>query len=244
MGSIDEPFNPLVVALGAEATFVARAIDTDRKHLTEVLARGRDHQAARPSSRSSRTATSTTTAPSTCSATTPHSTASLSSTAIRCVSAPRASEGVVATAGRHDRDRRRRGRRRGRAPRPRRAPSAAEPGIRALAADAGRGRRRPDGRLPRRRRARLRRPDDRADPGDGRAARRGRPDGAPARQRHLDDLERRPRPAGTGAIVLGAGVAPCARTPTLSGWVPPSTHAVERNREASRRGWISAVPIR
>jgi 2-oxoglutarate/2-oxoacid ferredoxin oxidoreductase subunit beta len=37
MGSLDWPFNPLSIAIGAEATFVARAIDTDRAHLTEVL---------------------------------------------------------------------------------------------------------------------------------------------------------------------------------------------------------------
>src|SRR5437870_7017609 len=37
MGSLDWPFNPLSLAIGAEATFVARSIDTDRKHLTEVL---------------------------------------------------------------------------------------------------------------------------------------------------------------------------------------------------------------
>jgi 2-oxoglutarate ferredoxin oxidoreductase subunit beta len=37
MGSLDYPFNPLSVAIGAEATFVARSIDTDRKHLTDVL---------------------------------------------------------------------------------------------------------------------------------------------------------------------------------------------------------------
>lgn len=36
-GSLDYAFNPVSVALGAEATFVARAIDSDRKHLTEVL---------------------------------------------------------------------------------------------------------------------------------------------------------------------------------------------------------------
>ena len=46
MGSIDHPFNPLSVALGAEATFVARAIDTDRKHLTEVLRRAARHRGA------------------------------------------------------------------------------------------------------------------------------------------------------------------------------------------------------
>ena len=37
MGSLDHPFNPLSLAIGAEATFVARAIDTDKKELTEVL---------------------------------------------------------------------------------------------------------------------------------------------------------------------------------------------------------------
>jgi 2-oxoglutarate ferredoxin oxidoreductase subunit beta len=44
MGSLDWPFNPLSLALGAEATFVARSIDTDRKHLTEVLRRAAAHQ--------------------------------------------------------------------------------------------------------------------------------------------------------------------------------------------------------
>jgi 2-oxoglutarate/2-oxoacid ferredoxin oxidoreductase subunit beta len=46
MGSIDQPFNPIGVAIGAEATFVARAIDTDRKHLTEVLRRAAEHSGA------------------------------------------------------------------------------------------------------------------------------------------------------------------------------------------------------
>jgi 2-oxoglutarate/2-oxoacid ferredoxin oxidoreductase subunit beta len=46
LGSIDEPFNPLGVAIGAEATFVARAIDTDRKHVTEVLRRAAAHRGA------------------------------------------------------------------------------------------------------------------------------------------------------------------------------------------------------
>ena len=36
-GSIDTPFNPISLALGAEATFVARTIDSDRKHLQSVL---------------------------------------------------------------------------------------------------------------------------------------------------------------------------------------------------------------
>jgi 2-oxoglutarate ferredoxin oxidoreductase subunit beta len=44
MGSLDWPFNPLSVAIGAEATFVARAIDTDRAHLTEVLRAAAAHR--------------------------------------------------------------------------------------------------------------------------------------------------------------------------------------------------------
>ena len=44
MGSLDYPFNPLSLAIGAEATFVARAIDTDRKHLTEILRRAAEHK--------------------------------------------------------------------------------------------------------------------------------------------------------------------------------------------------------
>jgi 2-oxoglutarate/2-oxoacid ferredoxin oxidoreductase subunit beta len=37
MGSVDQPFNPLSVVLGAEASFAARAIDANRAQLTEVL---------------------------------------------------------------------------------------------------------------------------------------------------------------------------------------------------------------
>ncbi|WHM38830.1 2-oxoacid:ferredoxin oxidoreductase subunit beta [Streptomyces sp. BPTC-684] len=43
MGSLDAPFNPVSLALGAEASFVARTIDSDRKHLTEVLRQAADH---------------------------------------------------------------------------------------------------------------------------------------------------------------------------------------------------------
>ncbi|WP_030803023.1 2-oxoacid:ferredoxin oxidoreductase subunit beta [Streptomyces sp. NRRL S-337] len=43
MGSLDAPFNPVSLALGAEATFVARTIDSDRKHLTSVLRAAADH---------------------------------------------------------------------------------------------------------------------------------------------------------------------------------------------------------
>jgi 2-oxoglutarate ferredoxin oxidoreductase subunit beta len=46
MGSIDWPLNPVSVALGAEATFVARSIDTDRAHLTETLAAAHGHRGA------------------------------------------------------------------------------------------------------------------------------------------------------------------------------------------------------
>src|SRR5215510_9850719 len=44
MGSVDAPFNPVSLALGAEATFVARTIDSDRKHLTSVLRAAADHR--------------------------------------------------------------------------------------------------------------------------------------------------------------------------------------------------------
>lgn len=43
-GSVDGPFNPISLALGAEATFVARAIDSDRKGLTEVLTAAAKHR--------------------------------------------------------------------------------------------------------------------------------------------------------------------------------------------------------
>jgi 2-oxoglutarate ferredoxin oxidoreductase subunit beta len=43
-GSIDHPIDPLAFALGASATFVARAIDVDSGHLQEVLQRAHDHR--------------------------------------------------------------------------------------------------------------------------------------------------------------------------------------------------------
>ena len=46
MGSIDRPLNPVSVALGAEATFVARSIDTDRRHLQETLHKAAAHDGA------------------------------------------------------------------------------------------------------------------------------------------------------------------------------------------------------
>ena len=65
IGSVDYPFNPLSLALGAEATFVARS----RRRLPAAPARRRcaapPRTRAPRSSRSTRTATSSTTAPST-----------------------------------------------------------------------------------------------------------------------------------------------------------------------------------
>jgi 2-oxoglutarate/2-oxoacid ferredoxin oxidoreductase subunit beta len=45
-GSLDHPFNPVSLALGAEASFVARSVDSDRKHLQSVLAAAADHEGA------------------------------------------------------------------------------------------------------------------------------------------------------------------------------------------------------
>ncbi|QNN51300.1 2-oxoacid:ferredoxin oxidoreductase subunit beta [Nocardioides mesophilus] len=44
MGSVDNPFNPVSLALGAEGTFVARTVDSDRKHLTHVLSAAAAHR--------------------------------------------------------------------------------------------------------------------------------------------------------------------------------------------------------
>ena len=45
-GSLDEPFNPLSLALGAEATFVARTHDLDRKHMIETFRAAHEHKGA------------------------------------------------------------------------------------------------------------------------------------------------------------------------------------------------------
>jgi 2-oxoglutarate/2-oxoacid ferredoxin oxidoreductase subunit beta len=45
-GSIDHPFNPLALALGADATFVARSMDRDPKHLQDMLIRSHKHKGA------------------------------------------------------------------------------------------------------------------------------------------------------------------------------------------------------
>ena len=44
MGSLDNPLSPITVALAAEATFVARSIDFNIKHLGETLARAAEHK--------------------------------------------------------------------------------------------------------------------------------------------------------------------------------------------------------
>ncbi|WP_067713480.1 2-oxoacid:ferredoxin oxidoreductase subunit beta [Nocardia yamanashiensis] len=44
MGSVDHPFNTLSIALGAEATFAGRALDSDRAGLTEVLRAAAEHR--------------------------------------------------------------------------------------------------------------------------------------------------------------------------------------------------------
>jgi 2-oxoglutarate ferredoxin oxidoreductase subunit beta len=45
-GSLDTPFNPISVAIGAEAGFVARTHDMDRKHMTETFRRAHEHRGA------------------------------------------------------------------------------------------------------------------------------------------------------------------------------------------------------
>jgi 2-oxoglutarate ferredoxin oxidoreductase subunit beta len=45
-GSLDTPFNPVSLALGAEASFVARTHDMDRKHMQEVFRRAHEHKGA------------------------------------------------------------------------------------------------------------------------------------------------------------------------------------------------------
>lgn len=45
-GSIDHPFNPLALAMGADASFIARSMDRDPKHLQEMLLRAQAHKGA------------------------------------------------------------------------------------------------------------------------------------------------------------------------------------------------------
>lgn len=43
-GSVDYPLHPISLALGAEATFVARTVDNNPKHLTDILMRAAKHK--------------------------------------------------------------------------------------------------------------------------------------------------------------------------------------------------------
>ncbi|MCB0699760.1 MAG: 2-oxoacid:ferredoxin oxidoreductase subunit beta [Chitinophagaceae bacterium] len=45
-GSIDHPFNPLALAMGADASFIARTLDRDPKHLQQMLLRSNQHHGA------------------------------------------------------------------------------------------------------------------------------------------------------------------------------------------------------
>jgi 2-oxoglutarate ferredoxin oxidoreductase subunit beta len=45
-GSLDQPYNPVSLALGAEASFVARTHDMDRKHMMETFRRAYEHRGA------------------------------------------------------------------------------------------------------------------------------------------------------------------------------------------------------
>jgi len=44
LGSVDYPFNPIAVTMGVDATFVARSIDVEAKHLQDILRRAYEHQ--------------------------------------------------------------------------------------------------------------------------------------------------------------------------------------------------------
>jgi 2-oxoglutarate ferredoxin oxidoreductase subunit beta len=44
MGSLEQAFNPISVALGAEATFIARTIDVEQKHMGDVIRRAAEHK--------------------------------------------------------------------------------------------------------------------------------------------------------------------------------------------------------
>src|SRR5436189_284545 len=45
-GSVDHPFDPIALALGAEASFVARSVDVESKHLQEIVRRAHEHKGA------------------------------------------------------------------------------------------------------------------------------------------------------------------------------------------------------
>src|SRR4029453_16400801 len=45
-GSVDHPFDPIALALGADASFLARSVDVEAKHLQEILRRAHEHRGA------------------------------------------------------------------------------------------------------------------------------------------------------------------------------------------------------
>lgn len=45
-GSIDHPFNPLALAMGADASFIARTMDRDPKHMQAMLIKANEHKGA------------------------------------------------------------------------------------------------------------------------------------------------------------------------------------------------------
>ena len=160
MGSLDHPFNPLSIAIGAEASFVGRAIDTDKKGLTDVLGAAARHRGSAfveilqncniyndgafdyvREDKGNRIYLE-------------HG----ERDPLRRSRARRA----CAVPGRLGPGRRRRGGGRELAPRPRRQPRAAEPRLRALPAHLRHGRSCAARRLPEPRASRLRRPHERA----------------------------------------------------------------------------------
>ncbi len=43
-GSLDHPINPLCIAIASEATFIARTLDSDPRHMSQILARAKEHK--------------------------------------------------------------------------------------------------------------------------------------------------------------------------------------------------------
>src|SRR5205814_3328390 len=44
IGSVDHPFDPIALALGAEASFVARSVDVETRHLQDMVRRAHEHR--------------------------------------------------------------------------------------------------------------------------------------------------------------------------------------------------------
>jgi 2-oxoglutarate ferredoxin oxidoreductase subunit beta len=163
MGSLDHPFNPVSVALGARRPSSARSIDSDRGHLTEVLAKAAAHQG-----------TAFVEIYQNCNIFNDGAFDLLKEPDTRADNQIRLEHGKPIRFGADGErggpaDRRLPGRagrggrrRRGRAAGPRRAPGRAEPGLHALPAVARRRRADPDRGVPRRRPAGVRRAHVRA----------------------------------------------------------------------------------